>query len=231
MDTIFIDAKYNKEIKLDESALKTLNKYKKIALFSSIQFIKLDTVINQLKSHKLISSKPDRTNAQYQLLGCDIFHENLKLPEEPDAFLYIGDGLFHPRALLLASNKPVIQFDPIANNHKVLARKDIKDILNRYKSSLMKFLSSRYIGIFITVKPGQQQFLFSKKLEKKYKDKDFYYFVGNNFDPSSIENYSFIQSWVNTACPRISLDDSVNYSFPMVNINDALEAEEVLKKL
>jgi len=231
MDTIFIDAKYNKEIRLDESVLKTLKKYKKIALFASVQFLNLENVKEQLKDHKLIVSKPDRTNATHQLLGCDVFHENLKLPEEPDAFLYIGDGLFHPRALLLASDKPVIQFDPMDNSHKILTRKDIKEILKKYKGSLMKFLSSRYIGIFITVKPGQQQFLFSKKLEEKYPNKDFYYFVGNNFDASQTENYSFIQAWINTACPRISLDDSVNYSFPMVNINDALEAEEVLKKL
>lgn len=231
MDTIFIDAKYNKEIRLDESVLKTLKKYKKIALFASVQFLNLETVKKQLKEHKLIISKPDRTNATHQLLGCDVFHENLKLSEEPDAFLYIGDGLFHPRALLLASDKPVIQFDPMNNSHKILTRKDIATILKKYKASLMKFLSSRYIGIFITVKPGQQQFLFSKKLEKKYPDKDFYYFVGNNFDVSQTENYSFIQTWVNTACPRISLDDSVNYDFPIVNVNDALEAEEVLKKL
>ena len=66
------------------------------------------------------------------------------------------------------------------------------------------------IGILITVKPGQQHFNPGLKLEDKYKDKRFYYFVDNDLNFSSLENFSFIEFWINTACPRIGFDDAVN---------------------
>lgn len=236
METIFIEAKYNSKIRLNESILNSLKKYRKIALYTSIQFIdSIQSIKNQLKNKKItvLTSKPSRTNKESQILGCDCYYENLKLKQSPDAFLYIGDGMFHPQAIALAQKeskefKEIIRYDPISDSIQIIKKNEIKRMLLKYKSSLMKFLTAKSIGILITTKPGQNQYELARSIEKKYPKKQFYYFLDNSIDLSQFENFNFIDVWVNSACPRIGFDDSLNTIKPLININDMLNAHEKL---
>jgi diphthamide synthase subunit DPH2 len=47
------------------------------------------------------------------------------------------------------------------------------------------------------------------ELEKKYSDKKFYYFICDTLDFSELENFNFIECWLNTMCPRVIEDISV----------------------
>jgi 2-(3-amino-3-carboxypropyl)histidine synthase len=217
--TLFIDAKYKGEIELTKTALTYLKKYKSLAIYSSVQFSNLDKIISQLKGIKILISQPKRTSTKYQLLGCNVQKEDLNLKLKPEAFLYIGDGSFHPTALLFERKTKVIQYNPITKKHKVLTQKDIERILKKQQANLTKFHSSDNIGILVTLKPGQQRYNDSKILIKKYPNKNFYFFVDNNLDLNSLENFPFIGCWVNTACPRIGLDDSLNTEIKIINLS------------
>jgi 2-(3-amino-3-carboxypropyl)histidine synthase len=239
METIFIDAKHGgEEYSLNSETLKYCKKFKVIAIYAAVQFIHgIEKIVKQLEKEKIkvISSKADRASVKYQLLGCDCFHKSLNLSEEPEAFLYIGDGVFHPRALVLAQKdnsnfKEVIRYDPIGNQMTLMEEDECKKIFKKYRGSLMKFIASDVVGILITMKPGQQQFSFARKLEEKYPEKKFYYFADNNLDFGQLENFNFIECWINTACPRIGFDDSINLDFALLNVTDALEAKEILGK-
>ncbi len=231
-----IDAVYQGEVKLDVKTLKYLKRYNVIALYAAVQFSsRLQGVIEQLKREgiKVVSSRAARTKEKYQILGCDVYHGNLRLQEKVDAFLYIGDGRFHPLALMLQQKdsenfKEVIMYDPISKKMNTLSLKDVEKINNKQKASLKLFLMKKNIGIILTTKPGQQQYLYSLKLKEKYPEKEFYYFIDNNIDSNNFENFPFIDVWVNTACPRIGLDDAVYMKKLMINIRDALESEKKL---
>ncbi|RMF54538.1 hypothetical protein D6745_04950 [Candidatus Woesearchaeota archaeon] len=239
MKLLLIDAKYKKRIRLSRKALDLLKKFRVVALYASVQFSsKIQLVVEQLEKQgiKVVSSRPARTKEKYQILGCDCFSGNLKMKETPDAFLYIGDGMFHPLALVLQQKessvfKPVVVFDPISKKSSVLARRNVEKILRKYKASLMKFISKETVGILITTKPGQQQYSAALSLKRKYPNKNFYYFLDNNINYSSFDNFPFIDVWVSTACPRIAFDDSLHIKKPIINLNDALRAEDVLSRL
>ena len=230
MELLLIDAVYQGEVMLDKKTLQYLKKYKTIALYAAVQFSsRLQEVIEQLKREgiRAVSSKPARTKEKYQILGCDVYHGNLRLQDSVDAYLYIGDGRFHPLALVLQqrglpSFKEVVIYDPIAKKMNILTLKDVKAILNKSKASLKLFLLKKKIGVILTTKPGQQQYLHSLRLEEKYPNKEFYYFVDNNINSKNFENFPFIEVWVNTACPRIGLDDAVFINKPLININEVL---------
>ena len=235
-DFMLIDAVYTGNVAMSKDTLEYCSKFKVIALYASVQCSgKLDPVIEQLKAVgvKVISSKPTRTAANFQILGCDMYRENLKLEEEPDAFLYIGDGMFHPEALLLAQKddvkmKEVIRYNPMIGKYDVLGVKDLERMIKRYKGSLLKFLGADKEGVIVTTKPGQIQLNQGKQLPEKYPDKRFYYFLGGTIDLGDLENFNFIKMWVNTACPRIATADDLEVS--MININDALSADVILSK-
>src|SRR3989338_4678167 len=148
MKLLLIDAKYNGEIKFTKEVLEYLKKkkYKTIVLYTTTQFNHgIPEILEQLKKEniKVVSSQPERTNKEFQILGCDIYHGNLNLNNKDkniDAFLYIGNGKFHPRALLFEEevsqdnkNKEVITYDPIGKKIIVYDKKDIEKVIPNKK--------------------------------------------------------------------------------------------------
>ena len=242
MKVLFLDAPYTGKVELCKKTLYFIkkNNVKNIALYASVQFVNnLKTVKKQLKELKvrITTSKAARTHVESQLLGCVSYHESLNLFDlsKLDYFLYIGDGKFHPYALMYAQKeskdfKQIICNDPMTESMNLITQEDLKSIINRYTASLKKFLASDTIGTITTVKPGQEQLFTALELEKKYKNKEFYHFIDNNVSFDQLENFPFIDIWINTACPRIGTDDQEKFIKGIININDALNAEQILSK-
>jgi len=242
--TLFLDAPYNGTIELAAETLAYLKKkkYKTVGLYASVQFVNnLEKVKEQLQKNNItaITSHADRTHVQGQLLGCDNYHNSLNLSKDEnkkiDCYLYIGDGKFHPLALVYSQKdsdavKEIVCNDPIQKKMSLMGMADIKGILKKYKGSLVRFLSADTIGIIITIKPGQEQFRPALALENQFPDKKFYYFIDNVVSFDQLENFNFIEVWVNTACPRVGFDDQEKFVKGVINLNDALHAGEILGK-
>jgi len=240
---IYNQAKYKGEIKLSQEVLHYFekNNVKSVALFASIQFLDLDKIKEQLKQKeiKVLLTKAKRTKEEGQIIGCNIYKDNFEkeVIEQADIILYIGDGMFHPTALLFAQAgkniKPIIIYNPISQNMEIIDKNKISEKLDKIKVNVKKFISSDVVGILVSVKPGQQHLLLGKKLKEKLEKqgKSAYVFLEDKFDLENLENFNFIECWVNTACPRIGIDDAVNFSKPIINVCDALNPIETLERL
>jgi diphthamide biosynthesis enzyme Dph1/Dph2-like protein len=221
----FVEAKANVDVKLPVSVLKALPS--KICLATDVQFVeKMPAVRKQLEKAGKEVSELKGAHAKYatQVLGCS--HLKLQYPKATEAFLYIGDGFFHPKALLLDNRaKTVFVFNPFSGEFFTLTEKDVASVKRFEKVSMTKFLHAKKIGVLITVKPGQLgvQAHFNQilSLEKKFPHKKFYYLAFNTLDFSQLENFPFIECFVNTACTRL-IDDYDKFPRPMVNIAEVL---------
>jgi len=80
------------------------------------------------------------------------------------------------------------------------------------------FLMARKVGVLVTTKPGQQRLQLSLKLKEKYPDKEFYYLLADTLDWNGLEDFPFLECFVNTMCPRIGLDDTNKLSKPVLDI-------------
>jgi 2-(3-amino-3-carboxypropyl)histidine synthase len=229
----YLNANYGIDFKLPKDFIKTIEekigKNKSLAIYTSIQFVeKLDEIKSQLEKqgHKVITSKPYRASYKGQILGCDSYSDSLNLDlKKVDGFIYIGDGYFHPNALLLSQEyeneiKPVIIANVIQDTIDVIDKTHIDKYLKKKKGNLLKFHTSKVIGVFVSSKWGQEYKDSALKLQNQYKDKEFYFFVSDLFSDNEMENFPFIECWVNTACPRIGQDDIVRHIKPVVNIKD-----------
>ena len=240
MKLTFLKAHYGTEFKLPESFLDTLHKTfdqgktKNLAVFCAVQFRPhLEEVMEIINKEGFTTetSKPFRTSIEGQMLGCDSYKDSLKLNlESIDGFVYVGDGYFHPNALLLAQEfeeeiKPVIVVNVVQQIVEVIGREHIQEYLQKRKSTLAKFHMAQNIGIFVTTKWGQEYKNTALKLKEQYPDKNCYFFVGDNFVDQEIENFSFIDCWINTACPRIGQDDITRHKKPVVNLKDVYKQE------
>jgi 2-(3-amino-3-carboxypropyl)histidine synthase len=147
-----------------------------------------------------------------QVLGCDVTPAD-RIKDDVDAFLYVGTGEFHPIGVALQTGKEVFALHPEYMKLRKIENADIEKIRKKKKGMLAMFHSSKSIGIIMTTKKGQGAVQGGmdkvKEVEKKYPGKRFYYFICDTLDFNSLENFPFIECWVNTMCPRIMEDISV----------------------
>lgn len=219
MKTLFIEARSDKKFILPKELIILLPK--KIAIFMSVQFLdSLKNIEKQLKSENItiIKIKPKHCQYNCQLLGCSIDNFDMDI----DAFLYIGDGFFHPKALVLKNDKPVFSYNPFSEKFEKLTSNDVEHLRKKTKGALLKFHTSKNIGVLITVKPGQNKLKEAELLKKKFPDKTFYFLVCDTIDFNSLEDFNFVECFVNTACPRIAFDDSIKISKPIIDIDDLI---------
>ncbi len=204
METLFIEAKYRGEMNLKRIKLAKLPL--KIGLISSVQFADhLPKIRSYLEDNekKVYIEKGLQANSG-QVLGCE-HSAAARIGAMVDCFLYIGDGRFHPIGVRLATGKDVFVFDPISDVFDRIEKKDIERIKMKRKAQLIKFHSSNNIGVIVSMKKGQCNLRAAKEILSKY-DKNYYYILFDNVDFSQLENFNFIECWINTACPRIEED-------------------------
>lgn len=214
MKKIFIECRYEGEIKIPQNLIEMMPN--EVALFASVQFIGLlDEAKKQLEKNgkKVLLFRPKHCKYPGQLLGCsnEKFHAK--------SFLYIGDGEFHPLALLFRNDAPVFNYNPKSNKHFLLKKNFLEDFDKKNKGALLKFLSSENIGVIISTKPGQLDIKGAEKLSSRHPEKKFYFFISDYLDLKSLEDFNFVDVFVNTACPRI-IDDAGKMNKPLINLCD-----------
>ncbi len=223
---LFIETKANIGI---DFPIKMVGKLpKRICLAASVQFIDKLPQLQQLleKSGKVVSLlKARHSKHPGQILGCGYSKMEFDA-DETDAFLYVGDGMFHPEALLLGSDKDVYCFDPFTKEFKKLGRGWAEKIRKKEKGALLAFLHADKVGVVVTVKPGQLGVQVALKdifsLPQKFPEKKFYYLVCDTIDFQQLRNFPFIQCFVNTACHRM-IDDYDKFPKPVINIEEVLK--------
>ena len=203
MEKLFIEARFKGKIKINKKDIEQLPK--KLGLATTVQFLdNIKDIKEQLKDKIVITDK-DKQAYEGQILGCDATAGE-KIKDKVDAFLYVGDGHFHPMALGLLG-KPVYLLSPYTGKIEKLDETIIQNYQKRKKGAMLKFLNGKNIGILVSTKSGQhypiKQLNF---LEKKYPKKHFYIFVADMIDINQFNNFSFIDAWINTACPRLEED-------------------------
>jgi 2-(3-amino-3-carboxypropyl)histidine synthase len=216
MDRMFIAAKYKGIVKVPAKHLKSLPD--KTCVTAAVQFI--DSIPSVVKELEKLGKHPLTTQGRHsslpnQILGCDV----VNVPEA-QAFLYLGDGLFHPKEIQLQNKKPVYCYNPKTKEYYEFGPDEVEKMQKRAKVNQIKFLSSDSIGVIISRKPGQYRLQQAMMLPEKYPDKSFYWFLVDTTDFRELENYPFIQCYVNTACPRMGRDDLNKISKPLINLED-----------
>ena len=195
---------------------------RKIGVVTTAQHLHLiDEVIEILKQHNfepVISEGDNRIFAKGQLLGCDLT-AGLKIRDKIDSYLFIGSGSFHPLGLLLSSKKPVIAADPYENRVKKQELEELKTtVLRQRYGAIAKAKNAKIFGILIGLKQGQQRIDTYNKIKNLLDSngKKSMFIAMDVFTPDSLLGFRDIDCFVSTACPRIAIDDYLQYKVPII---------------
>jgi len=196
MKVMFIEAKYNKDIK---EILKKTKIKGKVGIVTTAQHL-----------HQLKEAQKTIKNSIIggQIIGCN-FKNAEKIKNKVDAFLFIGSGDFHPLELALRTGKEVYTANPYNNQITKISKEEIEKKKKEIKGKYIRFLNAKKVGILVSTKPGQYNLKKALELRKKLK-KESYIFMFNTLREEELENFPDIDIFINTACPRIDYKRVIN---------------------
>ena len=148
-----------------------------------------------------------------QVLGCNYSGDDDTIGH----YLFLGSGDFHPIGLVLHTGKPLAMLDPYSGDAIEMSFERIERILRQRSGLIMSSMDATRFGILIGEKPGQMRrtlALRMKRLLEKHGKKG-YLLALEHVGPELIDFYP-VDAFVNTACPRIAIDDAVKYAKPLI---------------
>jgi 2-(3-amino-3-carboxypropyl)histidine synthase len=230
--TIYIEAKAKATIKeAVQEALPFLEDWKSVGLTTVVQHVDMLSEARELliKAGKSVAiGDTGKLTYAGQVIGCN--YSNAKaVSKDVEAFLFIGGGRFHAIGLALATAKPVIVADPY-EKRAYPVDEEVKRILKQRWANIAEAGKAENFGVIVGLKSGQgnldQALQIKEELEKRGKTVTL--LALREITPEALMQFPTIEAFVNTACPRISLDDASKFIRPVLTPN---ETAVVLGKL
>jgi 2-(3-amino-3-carboxypropyl)histidine synthase len=207
------------------SAVPLLANYGRIGLATTVQHVQTLDIVRELlvrAGKTVVVGDAGKLPYAGQVIGCD-FSNVKSIAADADAFLFIGGGKFHALGVALASSKPTIVADPYEETAYSVNPEKEKILKQRY-ASIEEASKAKIIGILISLKPGQQHLDNALKIkacaEKAGKPASL--IAANEIVPETLLEFPTIDAYVNTACPRISLDDASKFKKPVLTVQEFL---------
>ncbi|HTW77839.1 MAG TPA: diphthamide biosynthesis enzyme Dph2 [Thermoplasmata archaeon] len=157
-----------------------------------------------------------------QALGCNYTGAEAVAPDV-DAFVFLGTGRFHPLGLALAVDRPVWSLDPLQSTLEPPL--DRGALIRRRQLTVATARDARRWGILVSTFAGQNRTPTALALQQRAiaHGREAEILVFDRLDPRDLEGRS-LDAYVNTACPRIALDDGELYPRPMLTPPEFLMA-------
>jgi 2-(3-amino-3-carboxypropyl)histidine synthase len=99
---------------------------------------------------------------------------------------------------------------------------NIQRLLRQRYASIQEAKTAKTFGVLVGLKPGQKHLdsaLKVKALAERH-GKVAFLLSGREITPEALMEFPSIEAYVNTACPRISLDAPGKFQKPIVTINE-----------
>ncbi|RLG61187.1 diphthamide biosynthesis enzyme Dph2 [Candidatus Geothermarchaeota archaeon] len=217
---VFIDV--FDDVPMSKSLLEKIIKVckgKKVGLAASIQYLQLLKYVKKIFTEKKIDVRLGNPKNKYfskgQISGCDV--SSVKdIEKEVDLFIVIGGGLFHGLGVSLKTHKRTFLADPYKGDLIDL------DSITRRKLALIadrieKARNCRKFGVIIGLKEGQTSMKLVDYVRSRLKG-DVLILAMSDLKPEKLAYYPWIDAFIQTLCPRISVDDLESYERPVLSV-------------
>ncbi len=217
-----------------QDSLRYTCKFKKIGLVATIQHIndltEVETFLKNNKKKVYIGQASNLLRYNGQILGCD-FTTALKIQSKVDCFLVIAGGTFHGIGVLLATKKPTIVVDPFLGK-AINVNKFAKKFIQLKKSAERRFFEAGRIGIILGLKSHQLKMNYVKNLYSRLIKigKDPVILCAREITPDNLNDFLEFQAFINTACPRIAIDNRHLFHKPILNYDEALSILKIMEE-
>lgn len=222
-NVLYIEARANVEI--EESLKACIDRLpQRLGLLASVQYVHLLPKAKEIleASGRTVSIGKGDGRIFYpgQVLGCNC-SSAVAVQDDVDGFLFLGEGDFHPLAAAFGLKKEVSILNPVTGEFRNVDDKRDRILRKRFAAICAAEKAQAYL-VIVCGKIGQCRADAADAIEEKLRaaGKTVYRLVTDEITPAALIHYR-VDAYVNTACPRIAMDDSVRYDRPMLTIPEA----------
>ncbi len=199
----------------------------KIALATTVQHLHtLPDVEKLLEANGFTVQVPGRgpwAHETGQVLGCDYFGLR-RIQPQVHSFLIVG-SYFHGLGAALSVEKPTVLADPYDGTVRSLDADRDRIIRQRY-AMIEKARKSNRFGIIVSTKPGQCNPHVALSILQQLEDrgKSGVLLYAYEIVPEKLMDFADIEVFVDTACPRLALDDPERFPKPILTRDEIMVA-------
>ena len=225
----FDDIDFSKIAKKCAVELKKKN-FKIISLATISQYIRsMQDVKEIFESHgyEVVIGRGKGHLNDGQVFGCE-FYPVYDTKDHVDAYLFLGQSIFHSASIAIVTQKPTFMLDPYFNEYSEIsdmARKlEKKAILAVYKAQ-----DAETIGIIIGLKEGQFAKIKALELKRLLEEagKKILLIAMTEITDERLLSFEGIDAFIQVACPRIGTDN--HFHKPVLSVPQAISLIKLLK--
>lgn len=162
-----------------------------------------------------VADGSNRIASEGLVLGCDFSASRV----DADEVLYVGSGKFHPLGVALANKTNVLSINPESGEVKEIG---YEKIIKKRFSIIGKVRNLDYFGVLISTKKGQLRYGLAKEIkeliESSSKKADL--IAMDDILDRELINVDY-DAYINTGCPRLSIDDYNKFEHPIITPYEA----------
>ena len=225
----FDDIDFSKIAKKCAVEIKKKN-FKIISLATISQYIRsMQNVKEVFESHgyEVVIGRGKGHLNDGQVFGCE-FYPVYDTKDHVDAYLFLGQSIFHSASIAIVTQKPTFMLDPYFNEYSEIsdiARKlEKKAILAVYKAQ-----DAETIGIIIGLKEGQFAKIKALELKRLLEEagKKILLIAMTEITDERLLSFEGIDAFIQVACPRIGTDN--HFHKPVLSVPQAISLIKLLK--
>lgn len=208
-----------------------VGKYKTVSLVTDSQHLhQVDGVKKIFENHgyNVIIGRGRGQLRDAQVFGCE-FYPAHDVHKQVDAYIFLGQSMFHSAGVALSTEKPTYMLDPYFEEYTEV-NEFAQGMQKKAILSIYKALDAEKIGVIIGLKEGQFAHLRAIELKKEFEKlgKRVQMIALTEITEERIQIFKGIDAFVQVACPRIGTDN--HFKKPMLSVPQALSLIKLLKK-
>ena len=206
------------------------------AHYETISLLTDSQHLNQITSVKLIfeefgydvivgKGKGQLNDAQ--VFGCE-FYPAYQLLQKVDAYIFLGQSMFHSASIALSTEKPTYMLDPYFQEYSEVTEFAL-GLRKKAVLAIYRALDADRIGIIIGLKEGQFSQVRALELKKILEalGKKVQLIALTEITNERVLNFKKIDAFIQVACPRIATDNY--FKKPMLSVPQGLALIKLLK--
>ena len=223
---VYVEARAKISIKETlTKAVPYLESWRKIGLVTTVQHVhQLDEAKKLLEAagKTVFVGNADPAKHPGQVIGCD-FGNAQSVSEEVEGYLFVGGGRFHAMGVALATGKPTVIADPYEEIAYPI-QDDARRVIMQRWGNISAAKEAKSFGVLISLKNGQMRLGAALGIKEKLEQngRKATLLALREVTTSALMQFPSIDAFVNTACPRLSLDDAPPSGKPLLYLNEAL---------
>ena len=228
MINAYDDISFDKVARKCASELK--GHYRTVSLLTDSQHLNQIPCVKKILEeygYKVIIGKGKGQLNDAQVFGCE-FYPAYHLQEKVDAFIFLGQSMFHSASVEISTEKPTYMLDPYFQEYSEVTE-FAQGIQKKAILAIYKALDAKRIGLIIGLKEGQFAQVRALELKKRLEElgKRVQLIALTEVTDERIQNFKQIDAFIQVACPRIAVDN--HFKRPMLSVPQGLALIRLLK--